>query len=89
MLFEYPVYQVDIKARGFRVVSLGSQTQGYDDLKLAQVTPHIIEVAADQAINLLTDAKLRQETVTHNFELGRKHYSMEALRGYLASLISS
>jgi glycosyltransferase involved in cell wall biosynthesis len=87
MLFEYPVYEADIKDKGFRVVSLGPEVQGYDDLGLAQVTPQLIETAADQAVDLLTNAELRRETVEHNFQMGQKYYSLESLRGYLAPLI--
>ncbi len=95
MLFEYPVYRADIKDKGFRVVSLGSEIQGRDDPStgsgqrpgLVQVAPQVIEAAADQAVELLTDAQLRQETVEHNFQVGRQHYSLEALRGYLAQLV--
>lgn len=87
VLFEYPVYQTDIKGKGFRAVSLGSEIQRRDDLGLVQVAPQVIEAAADQAVELLTDAQLRQETVEHNYQLGRQHYSLEALRGYLARLV--
>lgn len=87
MLFEYPVYQADIKNKGFRVVSLGSEIQGRDDLGLVRVAPQIIEAAADQAVDLLTDAQLRQEVVEHNFQIARQYYSLEALRGYLSPLI--
>ncbi len=87
MLFEYPVYQVDIKDKGFRVVSLGSEIQGSDELGLVQVAPQVIEASADQAVELLTDARLRQDTVEHNFQVGRQHYSLEALRGHLAPLM--
>lgn len=87
MLFEYPVYLADIKDKGFRVVSLGSEIQGRDDLGLAQVAPGVIDTAADQAVDLLTDAALRQANVEHNFRAGRQHYSLEALRGYLARLM--
>ena len=87
MLFEYPVYQADIGDKGFRVISLGSQVQGRDDAGLVQVAPQVIETAADQAVELLTDARRRQETVEHNFYVGRQHYSLESLRGYLAPLI--
>ena len=87
MLFEYPVYQADIKDKGFRVVSLGSEIQGRDDVGLVQIAPRIIEAAADQAVELLTDAHLRRETVEHNFQLGWQHYSLQALRGYLTRLI--
>jgi glycosyltransferase involved in cell wall biosynthesis len=87
MLFEYPVYQADIKDKRFRVVSLGSEIQGRDDVGLVQVAPQVIEAAADRAVELLTDARLRQETVEHNFQIGRRHYSLESLRGYLAPLM--
>jgi glycosyltransferase involved in cell wall biosynthesis len=87
MLFEYPVYQADIKDKGFRVVSLGAEIQGRDDTGLVQVAPQVIEAAADRAVELLTDAWLRQETVERNFRLGRQYYSLESLRGYLAPLV--
>jgi glycosyltransferase involved in cell wall biosynthesis len=87
MLFEYPVYRADIKVKGFRVISLGSEIQGQDDLGLVQIAPHVIEAAADRAVELLTDVRLRQKTVEHNFQLGRQHYSLESLRGYLEPLI--
>jgi hypothetical protein len=38
-------------------------------------------------VELLTDTRLRQETVEHNFQVGRQHYSLEALRGYLVQLV--
>ncbi|MGC9523392.1 MAG: glycosyltransferase [Anaerolineae bacterium] len=87
MLFEYPVYKADIKDKGFRVVSLGSVVAGYDDRGLARVAPSVIEKAADQAVELLTDAELRQEVVDHNYALGQEHYSLTSLRDYLAPLV--
>jgi glycosyltransferase involved in cell wall biosynthesis len=87
LLFEYPVYQTDIGSQGFRIISLGTEIAGRDDLDLVQVAPHIIEAAADQAIDLLTNARLRQETVEHNFQVSRQHYSLKALRSYLAHLL--
>jgi glycosyltransferase involved in cell wall biosynthesis len=87
MLYEYPVYEADIKAKGFQVISLGSTLRGRDDLGLAQVERQTIESAADQAVALLTDAQLRQGTVDHNYRVGQQHYSLEALRGYLGQLI--
>ena len=87
MLFEYPVYKADIRDKGFRVVSLGSEIQGRDDLGLVQVRPAVIEEAADQAVELLADAHLRQEVTLHNLQLARRYYSLEALRGHLTRLI--
>jgi glycosyltransferase involved in cell wall biosynthesis len=87
MLFEYPVYQADIKDKGFRFVSLGSEFQARDDLGLVQVAPDIVDKAADQALSLLTDAQIRRETVEHNLKVGQQYYSMEALRDYLFQLM--
>jgi len=87
LLFEYPVYQADIKDKGFDVISLGSEIQGHDDLGLVQVAPRTIEAAADLAVDLLTDNRLCQATVEHNFQLGRQHYSLDALQGYLSPLV--
>jgi len=88
MLFEYPVYRADIRDRGFRVVSLGSEIQGRDDLGLVQVEQAVIERAADRAVALLTDGGVRRETVEHNFQIGSQYYSLEALRGYLTQLVA-
>ncbi len=87
LLFEYPVYRADIAGKGFHTVSLGSTLQEQDDLGLAQVAPEVVERAADEAVDLLTDSRLRSEIVEHNFRLGREHYSLESLRGYLAPLM--
>ena len=89
MLFEYPVYEADIKNKGFQVVSLGSATSGYDEKGLVTIQEGIIESAADQAVALLTNADLRRDTVEHNFKIGTKHYSMNALYIYLEGLIGS
>ena len=89
LLFEYPVYRADIAARGFRLLSLGTDVTGRDDLGLAQVAPQVMERAADEAVALLTDGQLRAETVEYNFRLGREYYSLDSLRGYLAPLMGS
>ena len=81
------MYQADIKDKGFRAATLGSQVTGHDDLGLVKVAPEAVEAAADQAVLLLSDTELRQETVNHNFAVGQRHYSLESLRGYLAPLM--
>ena len=70
-------------------MTLGAEIQRRDEMGLVQVAPRIIKAAADQAVELLTNAQLRQETVEHNFQVGRQHYSLESLRGYLAPLMES
>jgi glycosyltransferase involved in cell wall biosynthesis len=87
ILFEYPVYEADIKDRGIRAVSLGNSITGYDGQGLAQVRPEIIETAADEAVELLTNTQKYQETVEHNFRVGQTYYSMNALRHHLKELM--
>jgi len=88
MLFEYPVYEADISTTGLKAVSLGSDLYGRDPDGLAQIDPEIVEAAANQAVELLTNNELRQEMVNHNFQVGLKHYSLSALRGYLTELMA-
>ena len=88
LIFEYPVYEADIKDKGLRVVSLGNQISGRDEHGLVTVDQEIIEKAADQAIELLTDNELRQETIDHNFRMAKRFYSMDALHIYLRQLMN-
>ncbi len=87
MLFEYPVYVDDIKGKGFRTVSLGAALSGRDGRGLAQVPQETLEKAADEAVDLLTDRRLRRETVDHNFRLAREHYSLDSLRDHFKRVI--
>ena len=88
-LFEYPVYVTDIKDAGLRAISFGDQIQGRDALGLIQVSPDIITAAADQAIEILVDARLREEVVEHNFRVAARYYSLSALQGHLTALMDS
>jgi mannosylglucosylglycerate synthase len=88
LLFEYPVYEADIKENGLHAVSLGNSITGYDEQGLTQVAPEIIETAADEAIELLTNTQQYEETVAHNFQVGQTHYSMNALRRHLEGLMN-
>jgi hypothetical protein len=89
MIFEYPVYEADIKNKGLQTVSLGNKISGRDEHGLVVVDNEIIEAAADQAIDLLTNAELRKQIVEHNFRVGKKFYSMDALYIYLEQLMQS
>ncbi len=89
VLYEYPVYLADIKDKGFQVTSLGNEINGRDEFGLVTIEAAVIESAADEAIELLTNAQLRQDTVDHNFRIGKKHFSMDALYIYLEQLMQS
>ncbi len=87
LLYEYPVYLSDIQESGLDVVSLGSEVTGYDEWGLAQVAPATIAAAVDEAVELLTSGERYRQVVEHNFAVGQKCYSLEALRGYLEPLM--
>jgi glycosyltransferase involved in cell wall biosynthesis len=89
LVFEYPVYKKDIKNKGFQIISLGDQVRDYDQAGLARVEDQIIEEAADQAVELLTDAALRQGVVDHNYQIAQEHFSLDALKKYLEPLFTS
>jgi glycosyltransferase involved in cell wall biosynthesis len=89
MLFEYPVFEADIKDKGLEVVSLGNEITGHDKHGLVTIDPDIIEFAADQAVDFLTNPTLRKATVEHNFQVGKRHFSMDALYIYLEQLMQS
>jgi glycosyltransferase involved in cell wall biosynthesis len=88
LLFEYPVYKKDIKDKDFQVISLGDQVLDYDGKGLARVDDRVIEEAADQAVDLLTDAVLRQGVVDHNYRVAQEHFSLDSLRLYLEPLFT-
>ena len=88
LVYEYLVYEQDIKPNGFNLVSLGNTISGTDDLGLMQVEPEIIEKAADECIQLLTDAAYRTKITENNYIIAKKHYSMDALHGYLSALMA-
>lgn len=88
LIFEYPVYLVDIKDKGFELISLGDKTLPEDDRGLARVSQEKIDAAADQAIELLTNGSMRQDLVEHNFQLGLRHFSLEMLRERLSKMLA-
>ncbi|KPK21103.1 MAG: glycosyl transferase family 1 [Nitrospira bacterium SG8_3] len=61
----YSIYTKDIKPKGFSVVEL----DGY-----------VTRDAIEKTRQILTDLKLRQETVDLNYELGKQYYSYDILR---------
>ena len=68
----YSIYAFDIKPKGFKAVEI----EGY-----------VTGKAVEQTRALLTDAKLREEMVENNYNLGNKFYSYGVLRKKLMNLM--
>jgi glycosyltransferase involved in cell wall biosynthesis len=70
---KYSIYTQDIKPKGFLAVEL----DGY-----------VTHTAVKETKDLLADSKLCQETVDHNYKVGRQFFSFSALRKNLKSYIA-
>lgn len=89
VLFEYPVYQKDIADKKFKVISLGNKIVSQDSQGLVQVSPDVIERAANQAVDFLTKSDYREQVVEYNYEVAQENYSLAVLRRHLDELIGS
>lgn len=87
VLFEYPVFVSDLREDGFKTVSLGDMLAGKDAQELVTVSPRAVASAADQAVALLTDRALRENTVETNFSIAAKKYSYGALSEIIKDLL--
>ena len=61
----YSIYTKDIKPKGFSVIEL----DGY-----------VTNDAVEKTRQVLTDPKVCQEMVEHNYELGKRFFSYDVLR---------
>jgi glycosyltransferase involved in cell wall biosynthesis len=87
VIFEYPVYIQDIKDKGFNVVSLGSEAAGRDHDGLVQIPQAVIEKAADQCVDYLTNRHQREKMVEENYKIGAENYSYDRLGYHLENLL--
>ncbi len=87
VLYEYPVYKEDIAPYGFHVGSFGDSheitEEGY-----VQVPEKQLQEAAEAAMVFLTDGDVRRQAVEHNFDVGRRYLSYEALAEMLEPLFA-
>lgn len=85
IVYEYPVYETDIKSKGFDVISLGN-THEVDKDGLCTVNKSIIEKAAAEAVEILIDNKKREKVTEKNFAICEEHFSYESLYRILSDL---
>src|SRR3989344_407491 len=77
VVFEYSVFQADIKPKGFEVISLGREMGINTDTGLSLCPEVVLKRAASQAVDLLTDPRSYRLMVEKNFEIGRENFSFE------------
>lgn len=86
VIFEYTVYESDIKPFGFDVVSLGNDYK-VDANGLAKVAANKVTAAAKECIQLLENKEAYNTMVEANFAKGKEHLSYKALSAILEGLI--
>jgi len=87
-VYEYPVYETDIKPRGFHVVSLGSEHTA-DEEGLVHVDQRVMAEAGEEVIRYLQDGEYRRIRMEHNYRLGKEHYSYGSLKQAVAALLQA
>ncbi|MDK2945742.1 MAG: mannosylglucosylglycerate synthase [Thermosipho sp. (in: thermotogales)] len=87
VLFEYEVFEKDIKNSGLKFISLGNKYE----LKsgLVDVNEEIEVKAAEELFKILFDKDLYEKTVNENFEIGKKFYSLESLKRILENILKN
>ncbi len=88
VVFEYPVFQADIKKEGYKVISLGSKLARKTKEGLVKIKKVKIAKAVDEAISILTSPETSQ-LLNDNFEIGKKYHSLKVLENHLKNLLKT
>ncbi|SHH41751.1 mannosylglucosylglycerate synthase [Thermosipho atlanticus] len=78
VIFEYKVFEKDIKKSGLKFISLGNTYKLENGL--VNVNENIEIEAAQKLFEILFNKELYEKTVNENFEIGKKFFSLETLR---------
>ena len=84
-LFEYPVFEKDIKTSGLRYASLGSSYKTENNFVV--VDDSVIDSAAKEMLEILFDRKKYQSIIRENFEIGKRNFGYEKLKELLSELL--
>lgn len=87
LLFEYKVFEHDIKHHGFSYASLGNTIE-HDDHDLVHVSHQQLDIASKTIERYLFDRNYREQVVKSNFILGKRHYGMDKLYELIGELLN-
>ncbi|QTA37557.1 glycosyltransferase family 4 protein [Thermosipho ferrireducens] len=85
VLFEYEVFEKDIKPSGLEYVSLGNKYELLENI--VKVEEDIIEKASLKLFEILFNKELYEYTVNKNFEIGKNYYSLESLEKIIKDIL--
>lgn len=86
VIYEYPVFEDYIKGFGFEYVSLGNTVRKLDN-GLVAISDEVAQQCAVEVIDTLTNGKVYEDTIAHNYNVCKKNFSYSTLESILASLI--
>jgi len=87
LVFEYPVWASDLGPAGFDVISLGAKLAGRDADELVTVASEQIDAAAQEVVAVLVDPQRRTRMAEKNYEIARKHFSLDRLQELITALL--
>lgn len=87
-IFEYPVFKADIKAEGYKILSLGDQYKKRSDTNLIEVDRRTIASTSDKTITWLLSNRT-QSILNQNFNIGNKYHGNNALKRLLNRCIKN
>ncbi|MFC1848263.1 glycosyltransferase [Chloroflexota bacterium] len=87
-VFEYPVFQEDIAPRGVTVVTLGDKLSPITDKTgLVNVPREVLNRAAQEIMEILTDPQRYRSIIEQNVIVGRRSFGFDVLRAHLSDAI--
>jgi hypothetical protein len=88
VIYEYPVYESDIKPKGFKAISLGNRYEK-DERGYVKIPKAKLKDAAVELIGILKNGSRYHEITRHNFNLGEAYFSYRVLKQILGSIIDN
>ena len=85
VLFEYPVFESDIKDEGYQIISIGNKVKPVNGFNF--VPKEKIKEAVDLTINILKDKEKYQMMVEKNFKLAKNFHDLSFLKKDLSLLL--
>ena len=85
VVFEYPVFEKDLKKEGYEYVSLGNKLRKRNGLFF--VPKEKLESAVSQTVEILKDAKRLKTIVDKNFQIAKKYHDESLLEEDLRRVV--
>ena len=86
VLFKYPVFEKDIKPRGYRFVSFGNRMLRSDATGLGEIPKEVLGKAAGALVSKLTGLDALHDA-RHNIDIAKRNNSLEELKTIMARLL--